>query len=106
MKPLEEVLNEIDSSIAKYQTLDLKMVRDQSEILQQLTTSLYDLAKHRVDYHEKFGSVYLNSQAKTNAGKEKEAELKVPEMYVCRHIMRSAEKVVEAIRSTISTNRI
>ena len=105
MKPLTETLTVIDNAIEKYQTLDLKLVRDQSEILQQLTTALYDLAKHRVDYHEKFNSVYLNSQAKTNAGKEKEAELKVPELYMIRHLDRKAGKVEDTIRGTISTYR-
>ncbi len=105
MKPLTEVLIQIDDAIERYQTLDLKMVSDQSEILQQLTTSLYDLAKHRVDYHEKFNSVYLNSQAKTNAAKEKEAELRVPELYKIKHLDRKAEKVADTIRTTIATNR-
>ncbi len=105
VKPLTEITNLIDEVIARYQVLDLKLVRDQSEILRDLTTLLYDLAKHRIDYHEKAGSVYLNSQAKTNAGKEREAEMKVPELYLCRQIDRKAQAVCDAIRSTISVNK-
>lgn len=105
MKELNEVLEEINNSIDKYHTLQLKQVIEQSEILRSLTSSLFWLEKHRVEAHEKWNSTYFKSQGKSGAAKEREADLKVPELYMIRRIMTGGYKVVDSIRSTISIHK-
>lgn len=105
MKPLHEILEQIDEAVDTYHTLQLKMVLEQSEILRKLTTGLYFLEQHRVEAKEKWNSTYFQSQGKTNAAKEREADIKCPEIYQIRRIMTGGYKVVDSIRSTISVNR-
>lgn len=105
MKTLNEVLEEINNSIDKYHTLQLKQVIEQSEILRSLTSSLFWLEKYRVEAHEKWNSTYFQSQGKSGAAKEREADLKVPELYMIRRIMTGGYKVVDSIRSTISIHK-
>lgn len=102
---LEEILNKINSAVEKYHHLELKMVSDQSEILRDLTTSLFFLESHRVEAYEKWHEAYNLSSEKTNAGKQRDADFQVQELYMIRRIMTGAYKVVDSIRSTISVNR-
>ncbi len=99
---LSEILNNINTLIDNYHNLQLKLVKDQSEILRSLTTNLYFLEKHRIDAHEKWQSTYFQSIGKSGAAKEREADFKVPELYQIRRIMTGAYKVVDSLRSTIS----
>ena len=105
MKPLQAILDQINSAVDKYHVLTLKMVVEQSEILRELTTGLYFLEQHRIEANEKWNSTYFQSQGKTNAAKEREADIKCPEIYKIRRIMTGGYKVVDSIRSTISVNR-
>ena len=102
---LEETLEQINKAVDDYHTLKLSLVSEQSEILRNLSTGLYHLELFRVEAHEKWQSVYFNSEGKTNAAKEKEADFKVPELYKIRRIMTGAKIVTDAVRSTISSNR-
>jgi len=101
MKPLKEVLNGINEAIDAYHTLKLHLVSDQSEILRKLSCNLAFLEEHRIEAHEKWQSTYFQSTGKTNAAKEREADLKVPELYKIRRIMTGAKVVNDAVRSTI-----
>ena len=105
MRGLNEILTEINEAVDKYHTLQLKAFIDQSEILRSLTSSLFWLEKFRVEAHEKWNSIYFQSQGKSGAAKEREADLKVPELYMIRRIMTGGYKVVDSIRSTISIHR-
>lgn len=102
MRELETILTDINTLIDKYHNLQLNLVRDQSEILRGLTTNLYFLEAYRIQYYNKWQSVYFNSMGKTGAAKEREADHDVPEIYQVRRIMTGAYKVVDSIRSTIS----
>lgn len=102
MKPLTQILENINIQIDLYHNLKLNLVKDQSEILRALTTELYYLEEHRIHYYNKWQSVYFNSVAKSGAAKEREADHDVLELYQIRRIMTGAYKVVDSIRSTIS----
>lgn len=99
---LVEILNNIDTLIDSYHNLQLKLVKDQSEILRGLTTNLYFLEKYRIEEYNKWQSVYFHSTGKSGAAKEREADFEVKEIYQIRRIMTGAYKVVDSIRSTIS----
>lgn len=96
------VLTSINALIEKYHTLNLKLVNEQSEILRGLITNLYFLEKYRIEAYEKWQSVYFQSNGKSGAAKEREADFKVPEIYQIRRIMTGGYKVVDSLRSTIS----
>lgn len=105
MKQLEAILTAINEEVDKYHQLQLKAVLDQSEILRNLTSNLYFLEQYRIEAHEKWLSVYHNSQAKSAAGKEREADNVVRELYLIRRVMTSGYRVVDSIRSTISIHK-
>ena len=54
---------------------------------------MYFLAKEQVEAHQRHNAAYYNSQEKTNAGKEREADKLVPELYLCRKILEAAKGV-------------
>jgi len=99
---LHEILDNINHLIEKYHLLELKLVNEQSELLRGLTTNLYFLEKYRIESYEKWQSVYFQSNGKSGAAKEREADFKVPEIYQIRRIMAGGYKVVDSLRSTIS----
>lgn len=102
MRDLISILFEINKAVDDYNTLQLKQITEQSEILRRLTTNLYWLEEHRIQAHKKWHSIYFQSTGKTNAAKEREADNKCPEIYQIRRITTAAYKVVDSIRSTIS----
>lgn len=99
---LEEVLNNLNSIVERYQNVPLIETNTLSEILRDLGCNLSYLVQLRKDYYNKFQSVYFNSTANTNAGKEREAEQKVPELDEIRKILRHYSELQKDIRSQIS----
>lgn len=106
MKDLNEILQKINDSVERYENQKLGLVHDQSEILRDLSANLYFLTEHRIQFNREWLSVYFNSKAPSVSAKEREADFTVPHLYKIRHIMRSAEKVLDSLRSTISTNKV
>lgn len=105
MKELNTILENINKAVEDYEVCKLSFTHDQSEILQRLSTNLHWLAEHRIDYNKKWMYAYFTSKEKSAAGKERQADYEVPEMYKIRHLMASGYKVLESIRSTISANK-
>jgi hypothetical protein len=102
---LEDALNKMGQAIQRYETCKLSLVADQSEILRDLSTSLYHLADFRVRFHEDWMSFYLHSKGKSEAAKEREADMKCPELYKIRQMMSAGQKVLESVRSTLSASK-
>lgn len=103
MKPLEDILIEIQDTIENYQNMKLKLVADQSNYLRILTTNLAQLETYRADYYDKWLDEYFLQKGNfSNAAAEKVADNKVSELHTIRMIMRGGYKVCDAIRSTIS----
>lgn len=104
MKNLEEILNNINEAVSNYEHLELIQTDRQSEALRKLTSNLFFLEKYRIDFYNLWNELYEMSTG-SNAAKEKQCDLKVPELYMIRRIMTSGYKVADSLRSTISTNR-
>jgi len=102
MTNLEEILATIRASVDEYEGLDLNETKTQAETLRTLTNNLFYLEAHRVDAYKKWHSVYFQSTSTTNAGKEREADMQVQDLYLIRRVMTSGYRVVDSIRSTIS----
>lgn len=105
MKDLTAILEKINWTVDKYETCKLSLTADQTEMLRTLSTQLHWLVEHRTKANTDWLSVYFSSKAGSSAAKEREADFKVPEMYQIRHVMRTVEKVIDSIRSTISANK-
>ena len=87
---MDEILEKISSIIEAYETGRYK---DLYEGHRLLTCNMYFLAKEQVEAHQRHNAAYYNSQEKTNAGKEREADKVVPELYLCRKILEAAKGV-------------
>ena len=105
MKPLTEVLRDFNEARDMYDNLQLKLVADQSEILRRLSVVNSHLAEHRIEAHTKWLSYQYNSTAKAQSGKDREADMKCPELYQIRHVMTAVKLLMDSVRSTISTHR-
>lgn len=105
MKSLTEITNNLMGAVDRYDSLPLDDVLELSEILRTLGVNLSALVTIRDEYYRKFQSVYRNSAAKTNAGKDREAEELVPELDLCRKILRHYGELQKDIRSQISLRK-
>lgn len=105
MKTLNEITTNLINAVEKYETLLLDDVRELSEILRILDVNLSYLVFVRDNYYRSFQSVYFNSKAKSEAGKQKEAEMRVPELDLVRKILRHYSDMQGSIRSQISLRK-
>ena len=102
MYSLNEVLENLSDVVERYQNVPLIETESLSEILRDLGCNLSYLVQLRKEYYIKFQSVYFNSQATTNAAREREAEMKVPELDEVRKILRHYSDLQSDIRTQIS----
>lgn len=105
IKTLPEILAAIDQAVEKFETTKLSFTHDQSEILRDLSTNVHFLTSYRIAYHERWMQCYFASNATSSAAKEREADAQIPELYKIRHFVTSANKVMDALRTTISANK-
>lgn len=105
MKNLEQILDTINKSCDRYETCKLSLVSDQSEILRDLSTALFKLSDLKVKAHEEWMSFYFQSKGKSEAAKEREADMKCPELYKIRNFLSAGYKVLDSVRSTLSANK-
>lgn len=105
MKLMTEILDQINDANEKYENCKIGDTHTQSEILQKLSTALHSLTTHRIKAHEDWMSAYFNSKGSSAAAKEKEADFKVPELYLLRQFMASGNKVLDSLRTSISANK-
>ena len=105
MKDLTVILENIRNAVERYQNQTLKFVAEQSYILRDLTTNLADLEVYRADYYDQWLNVYFTCKHTTDAARTKWSDNEVKELHRIRMVMRGAYKVVDSIRSTISSNK-
>jgi hypothetical protein len=105
MNQEKEILDNIVGSIDAYAKAPLSDYLTLSEILRTLTANLFYLEAYRVQANQKWHSIYFNSEAETNAGKEREADLKVEELYKYRRLMTAGYRICDALRSQISISK-
>ena len=105
MKDLKEILDKINDANDKYSVCKLGDTHTQSEILRDLSTALFDLTAHRVRANRGWMSVYFSSKSTSSVGKEREADMRVPELYEIRHFTTAGTKVIDSLRTSISANK-
>lgn len=105
MKDIKSILDKINQSNDAYDVCKIGDTHTQSEILRSLSTALHDLAGHRIKAHEDWMSAWFNSKGKSEAAREREADFKVPELYMIRQFMQSGNKILDSLRTSISANK-
>lgn len=102
---LTDILKNIDECVEKLDTLKLGFTHERSEQLDKLSLNYYWLTNHRDTANKAWMSVYFNSKANSSAAKEREADMRVPELYTIRHFMSSTKLVIDSLRTSISANK-
>ena len=97
----DEVLNNITSII---QTYEGGAFKDLHVMHRKLACYMYYLSQEQVKAHQDWNKHYYLSTEKTNAGKERECDKFVPELYMCRKIMETARGVSIAMGYEIKMN--
>ena len=98
---MDEILEKITSIIQTYESGQYK---DLYEGHRLLTCNMFFLSKEQVEAHQRHNAAYYNSQEKTNAGKEREADKLVPELYLCRKVLETAKGVAIAMSHELKMN--
>lgn len=96
-----KTLDKITSIIEVY---EMGAYKDLKEMHRKLTCNIYYLSKFQVEAHQNWNAEYYKSSEKTNAGKEREADKNVPELYMCRKILETAKGVSIAMGYEIKMN--
>jgi hypothetical protein len=105
MKTLEEIMENLQGALTKYENLPLDDVNQLSEILRTLDVNLAFLVHVRDEYYHLYQSTYFNSNVPTNAGKEREAMREVSELDLVRKILKHYGETQKSIRSQISLRK-
>lgn len=104
MNQLEKALDIISENIKKYRKLTPNDGDGLTEILQQVTATLFYLEKERAKFHDAYQSRVNQLVLAGNSVSRSEnmAHVEVPEMYMLRRVMDSAYTTCDAIRTQIS----
>lgn len=105
MKALSQILEGINNAVDQYSVCKLGDVHTQSDIARELAVNLAYLSDHKIEAHERWNLAFEKSDKKSDKKKEIDADNSVPELYKIRQIQRSAEKLLEVVRTTISANK-
>lgn len=104
MTAFDSALDNVSENIKKYRTTRPNDGDGLTQILQQVTATLFYLEKERAKFHEKYqdriNTLVLAGNSVSRA--ENMAHVDVPEMYMLRRIMDSAYTCCDAIRTQIS----
>ncbi len=99
MKELKEVLENIDAIVDTYEGGHFRAL---NEMHRELSSNMYWLVKHQIEYNQRWNAVYHNykdpeANKTSSAAKERQADKEVPELYQCRKIWEAAKNVSIAI---------
>lgn len=104
MTDLQKALDHLTDQIKTYRETSSMDGDALSEILKQITATLFYLEKERASFHHTYQSSVcaLVSEGMSVSRAEAQTHSELPEMYLLRRIMDSAYEVVGAIRTNIS----
>ena len=105
MKQLTEITANLIQVVERYEKVSLIDVNELSEILRTLDVNLSYLVHVRDEYYRHFQNIYYNSDAKSEAGKLKDAEKHVPELDFVRKVLKHYGDMQSSIRSQISLRK-
>jgi len=98
---MDKILETITDIIQTYESGSFK---DLYLMHRKLTCNIFYLSNEQVKAHQEWNKAYYLSKEKTNAGKERECDKLVPELYLCRKILETAKGVSIAMGYEIKLN--
>ena len=98
---MDKILSKITDIIETYESGAYK---DLHIMHRELTCNMYYLSAEQVKAYQNWNKAYYNSKEKTNAGKERECDKLVPELYMCRKILETAKGVSIAMSLELKMN--
>lgn len=104
LKPLLDIIEEVQSINTRYRTCKLSLTHDQAEILRDLSVCYSDLVIHKIEAKKQWLNSY-NSAKGTNAAKEREADTLVQDYDLITYLLRAVDNQIQSIRSTIGAFR-
>lgn len=105
MRDLTQILSDVNQTMESIELTKLGATHTRSEQLEKLALCFHWLTEHRDKAHRDWMSFYFNSKANSSAAKEREADMKCPELYTIRHLMTSTKLVIDSLRTSISANK-
>ena len=101
---MEEILNNITEIILEYEAGAWMSSNKLREMLRELSANYYHLTKLNIEYAQDWNMVIYNFKG-SDAGGQRFAELKVPELRKTRKILYATAIVINSIRSEIGIIR-
>lgn len=105
MKPLNDILSDVQALVSELEVKKLELIRDRSEISDKLAICNYWLVGHRDFFKKKWEIAYSNCPEKSHVSKERFADNQVPELYTIRHVMGAIKLLIDSLRTSISANK-
>ena len=99
---LEEVLDNLNKAVTRYETIPLIETHELSEILREIGVNLSYMVQLRKEYYHEFQSVVFQSKGNSQSAKIKEAEFKVPELDEIRKVLHHYGELQKDLRTQIS----
>ena len=102
MDGLSNWLSAYDKEVERYNGLQCNDRSELNTLLQRLTIILSQLEHERSEAHTKHNSILFNYDGAVSRANIV-ADHDVPELYMLRRIMQAGYKIVESVRSNISS---
>ena len=99
---MNEILNKISDIIETYESGSWQSVDNLRVLLRELSANYYYLTKFNIEFAQEHNKAIYKFKG-TDAAGNRFAELTVPELRITRKILSAADRVLNSIRSEIST---
>lgn len=101
MHNFEDTLKNIREVVDTYRSDIVLQDEDYKRLHRKLSSNLYDLNEHRVEYKKQWDAYYAQSKETSDAAKGRFADRMIPELYLCRKIDRAGESVLISINNQL-----
>lgn len=102
---LELILENIRKAVSDYETKQLGLLSEQSDIARDLAVNLFFLTDFKIQAHSEWIKVFAECKEKSDLKKEAKAHELVPTYYMICQVQKAGENVLQILRTTISANK-
>ncbi len=99
---MNEILNKISEIIKTYESGSWQSVDNLRVLLRELSANYSYLIKYKIEYKNIHNAIEYKNKKGLGFGKLLAHE-QCPELYQCRYVLQAADRVLNSIRSEIST---
>lgn len=98
---MDKILSKITDIVETYESGSFK---DLHVMHRELTCNIFYLSNEQVKARSEWLNAYYNSKETSNAAKERDADKRVPQLYLCRKILETAKGVSISIGYELKLN--